>query len=396
MTGGKKTGKKGFETEEIVRSYFLGAGFFVLRGVRVQNGGDDLTDIDLWLYERSATLGRRRIIIDVKDNAQPKAAERLFFVKGLAEIIQVEATGVATSDSQRSLRELARRHNVLWIDNADLQRLKSSERLTGNSRITEEMFADLISKVDSSRSSRMVRDAFVAVKSAVADRFGPYSANLATDHAHNFARLAVGAHPTSLAAEVFTRLVYFSIGVAAAALDFTSGETALRPHSERVASLSEVIRFGADAKGTEEKLRWVEAAIRDYAPNSAGLGKAIRSAFTDALRAVPAEGLAEVVAKMSSSDRLFRAARDLELAAYAVDLPMFDELLLDAKSFLGAVLDFINIDRANFAKCWQPNRNVAPQLAEELTPEVEEVKPRLALADGKLPFPETDQGIKPA
>ena len=95
----------------------MGAGFFVVRGVKLRYGGDELTDIDLWLYERSATLARRRIIIDIKDNAQPKAAERLFFVKGLAELIQVEATGIATSDTRRSLRELARKHNVLWIDN---------------------------------------------------------------------------------------------------------------------------------------------------------------------------------------------------------------------------------------------------------------------------------------
>ena len=144
MSGGKKTGKKGFETEEIVRSYFLEAGFFVIRGVKLRNGGDELTDIDLWLYERSATLARRRIIIDIKDNAQPKAAERLFFVMGLAEIIHVEATGVATSDNRRSLRELARKHNVLWIDNADLQRLKSSEKLAVPSRITDEMLDNLI------------------------------------------------------------------------------------------------------------------------------------------------------------------------------------------------------------------------------------------------------------
>lgn len=365
MTAAKKTGKKGLETEEVIRSYFLGAGFFAVRGVKLRRGDDDLTDIDLWLYERSATLARRRIIIDIKDKAEPKAAERLFFVKGLAEIMQVEATGVVTSDSRRSLRELARKHNVLWIDNSDLQRLKSSEKLTASSRLTDEAINDLIAKVDTARSSRKVRDAFWSIKSSVGDRFGPSCANTAIDGAQHFGKLAIEAHPNSLPAQVFTRLVYFSAAIAAAALDYTSGEIALRPHAERLASLTTAIRFGEDAKGTEDKLRWTEAAIRDFAPNATGLGGVIRSGFNEAVKSVPAEGLAEVVVKMANSDRLFRAARDLEQAAYSTELPPFDGLSVEARSLLGAVLDFAGIDRAVFAKSWDAGQRASTRIPKD-------------------------------
>lgn len=388
MSGGnKKTGKKGLETEEIVRSYFQNAGFFVLRGVKLRNGRDDLTDIDLWLYERSATLARRRIVIDIKDNAQPKAAERLFFIKGLAEIMQVEASGVATSDSRPSLRELARSHNVLWIDNADLQRLKSSQKLAASSRITNEALDELISRVDASRSSRDARDAFSSVKSSVADRFGPSCANTAIEAAQHFAKLTIEAHPNSLPAQVFTRLLYFSSAIAAAALDFSSGEIALRPNAERLVKLANAIRFGVDAKGTEDKLRWAEAAIREFAPNGAGVADVVRSRFNEALQSIPAEGLAEVVAKMANSDRLFRAACDLEQAAYMSDLVTFDDLSLDARSFLGAVLDFVAIDRTLFAKSWHPARGLAPNQtteapAKEATAALDEHK--TAQGDGKL------------
>ncbi len=371
MSGGKKTGKKGFGTEEVVRYYFLAAGFFVVRGVKLRNGGDELTDIDLWLYERSATLARRRIIIDIKDNAQPKAAERLFFVKGLAEIIQVEAAGIATSDNRKSLRELARKHNVLWIDNSDLQRLKSSQKLTSSSRITDEMLEELILRVDTSRSSRNVRDAFVSVKSSVADRFGPSCANTATDGAQLFAKMAVESHPGSLPAQVFTRLVYFSSAIAAAALDFSSGESALRPNPERLSSLANAIRFGEDVRGTEDKLRWAEAAIRDFAPNGSGIAEMVRKRFNEALQSIPAESLAEVVVKMANTDRLFRAARDLEQAAYAIELLSFDDLSIDAKSFLGAILDFIDVERKHFAECWSHSTKAAPAaqaITQENTP----------------------------
>lgn len=355
----KKTGKKGFETEEVVRSYFLGAGFFVVRGVKLRHGADELTDIDLWLYERSATLARRRIIIDIKDNAQPKAAERLFFVKGLADVIQVEATGIATSDPRRSLRELARKHNVLWIDNADLQRLKSSERLKALSRLTDEDLAQRIVAVDTQRSSKIVRDIFATIKSSVADRFGPSCANTAIDGAQYFARMAVEAHPGSAPAELFTRLVYFACAIAAAALDFASGESALRPQGERLSALTDAIRFGEDPKGTNDRLRWAEAAIRDYAPNGAGIADLVRSRFNEALRSVPAESLAEIIVKFANSDRLFNAARDLEQAAFLVDCPSFDDLSLDAKSILGAVLDFIAVGRVPFAQAWTASGRAA-------------------------------------
>lgn len=327
--------------------------------------GDELTDIDLWLYERSATLARRRIIIDIKDNAQPKAAERLFFVKGLADLIQVEASGIATSDPRRSLRDLARKHNVLWIDNADLQRLKSSERLMAKSRLTDEELAQRIAAVDTQRSSKIVRDTFVAIKSSVADRFGPSSANTAIDGAQYFARMAVEAHPKSGPAELFTRLTYFACAIAGAALDFASGETALRPHAERLAGLTDSIRFGEDPKGTFDKLRWAEAAIREYAPNGAGVADLVRTRFNEALRSVPAESLAEVVVKFANSDRLFNAARDLERAAFVITCPSFDDLSVDARSILGAVLDFVSVGRLQFSQAWPTSTGVDTVVEDE-------------------------------
>ena len=41
---------KGVSLEEVLRSYFLRAGFFVVRGVPFRLKGEDLSDIDLWLY----------------------------------------------------------------------------------------------------------------------------------------------------------------------------------------------------------------------------------------------------------------------------------------------------------------------------------------------------------
>lgn len=357
----RASGAKGLMTEELVRAYFLRAGFFVMRGIKLRHEGTELTDIDMWVYERSATLSRRRTIIDIKDKKIPQAAERLFFVKGVASVIAVEGAGVATTDNRPLLRGLARKYGVLWIDGADLQRLKESDALTGLNRLTEEEFGREIAGVDNARNGRIFRDKIDEVKSAVADRFGPASANTALEGFQLFAREAASAHPSSLAARAAGRLAYLSAGIAAAAFDFASADTALRPSAERVTHMINSIRFGADTEGALSNLRWTEAAIREYLPNGVGLAQVMREKFSAALAAVPAEGLAEIIAKLSNSDKLFNIAKSLERAAYATHLVPFDQCDLDSKSFLGALLDFAEVSRLGFSEAWagQPKIDIA-------------------------------------
>lgn len=136
---------KGHRTEEMVRLYFYKSGFYALRGVKIKYDGIDLTDVDIWVYERSATLSRRRLIIDVKDKKVPQAAERLMFVVGLADVIGVESAGVATTESRPALRDLAKKKGIIWIDNDDLKRIKNSEPLLSLERISEEALYEKVS-----------------------------------------------------------------------------------------------------------------------------------------------------------------------------------------------------------------------------------------------------------
>jgi hypothetical protein len=160
----------------------------------------------------------------------------------------------------------------------------------------------------------------------------------------------------------------------------------LRPHQDRLASLTEAIRFGDDPKGTADKLRWAEAAIRDYAPNGAGLAELIHTRFTEALQSVPAENLAEITVKMTNSDRLFKAARDLEQAAFLIDCPSFDDLTVDAKTFLGAVLDFVTIDRLTFAGAWSLRKTASKSAGGP------EAAPIPSKASDEKTIPPTDDG----
>src|SRR5262245_25543513 len=140
----KPTGAKGYALEEALRNYFLLAGLYVVRGVPIRLEGEDLTDIDLWLYERPSGSARRRLVVDAKFKTKPKAAERLFWTKGLSEFLRVEGGYVATTDSRPTIRLMARRIGLSVLDGNDLNRIASSVKTAASKRLAEEDFIQLV------------------------------------------------------------------------------------------------------------------------------------------------------------------------------------------------------------------------------------------------------------
>ncbi|WP_407058577.1 hypothetical protein [Syntrophotalea acetylenica] len=350
---------KGFKTEELLRAYFLRAGFFVVRGIKLKIKDTELTDSDLLVYERSATLARRRTVIDVKDKKSPQAAERLFFVSGLAQILGVEGAGVATTDKNPILRELARKSKILWIDGDDLQRLKKSDKVLYPNRLSEEEMFDKIDQLDKLRGGRKYRVLTEDIKSSIGDRFGVSSANRAIEAFQVFVDEAIKSHPKSVSAEVLSRLAYFSCSLAAASLDFASADSALRPTEERCKLMSNAIRYGENAQDTFQKLEWTELALREYIENGASIAREIKDKFTTDAGSFPSEDLAEIVIKLSNTNKLFEVARSLETAAFRVYPVCFDDLATDAKSFVGAMLDFCSLDRRHFSDAMSKAKEVS-------------------------------------
>src|SRR6185437_2252228 len=124
--------------EELLRAYFLRAGFFVTRGVPLSYNDEDLTDVDLMLYERPTGATRRIEIVDIKYKQRPKAVERLLWTRGLVEALNVDGAYVATPDSRPMLRELAAKLGLVLIDGADLQRIRESPNVLFPERLTDE------------------------------------------------------------------------------------------------------------------------------------------------------------------------------------------------------------------------------------------------------------------
>jgi hypothetical protein len=125
-------GAKGAVLEEVLRAYFLRAGFFVVRGVPFRFADEDLTDVDLWLYERPTGASRRVQICDVKYKQRPKAVERIFWTSGLAGALEVDGAYVATTTFSRPCpKDLVphRRFGRLRVS-AGLQSLRLATTLT--------------------------------------------------------------------------------------------------------------------------------------------------------------------------------------------------------------------------------------------------------------------------
>lgn len=349
----KAKGQQGYDFEELLRAYFLRAGFFVLRGVPLRFGGDDATDLDIWLYERPTGTARRVQIVDAKFKARPKAVERIFWTKGLATALEVDGAYVATTDKRKTLRPFAKRIGISLIDGGDLERIRNVVKLEDSARLTEEELQTLLRSVDSARHNREYSDGYSILKGGVAEVFGAPMTNRGLDTFNQFSRLAVEAHRGSEAAEVAGRVAYMAAALTAVALDFVSTVEPFQTNAERRKLFLAVIRLGttSEAEGLE-RFRIATALARNYAQNGTGVAAQIQNGYERDLAAIPAEIIADQAIKMVTDGTMFSVARLLEERAFAKRCPSFDQLTVNEKAFVGTLLDFVDVGRASFATAW--------------------------------------------
>jgi hypothetical protein len=349
--GGK--GDKGYRLEELLRAYFLRAGFFVVRSVPFQDAGDDLTDIDLWLYERPTGSSRRRQIVDAKSRTRPKAVERLLWTKGLCQLLDVDGAYVATTDARPMLRGISKKLGISVLDGAEIRRIGQSDKVIYPDRISEEDFAKKITSIDKARRSKEFHLQYHDIKFSLIDHFGPGTINRALDSFAFFATSAVTSHPNTDAAEIVLRLTYFAAAIVALSLDYIGSEVAFRAAEERQEALVNAIRFGdIDEKAGFERIRLAMGLLQKYAPTGEATARAVDLAVKQDFKNIPAEIIAEYVVKSTSPEDLFQIARQLEHVAFLNAVTSFDGLGMEDKSFIAMLLDYSGVDRARFACGW--------------------------------------------
>lgn len=348
MNGVSKA-SKGASLEEVLRSYFLRSGFFVIRGVPFRLADEDLTDVDLWLYERPTGTSRRVQICDIKYKQRPKAVERLLWTKGLAAALGVDDAYVATTDKRRALHNFARQLNLQLIDGNDLARIQASQALSEQHRITDEELDVSIRSVDAEMRRRTLAEARLDVVSSLSEGFGAQSVVRALGAFSRLSEMAVSFHPGSAAAHVAVRLSYLASAIACVSLDYVSAQGALRPIEDRRKMVLDAVRLGA--LGSEEgqrNLRFAVGLVEKYLPSGRSAARALERGLKADLDKIPAEIVADQAIRQIKTDQLFSVAKELEAGCYAVAVPAFDSLSVSARAMLGALLDFCGTDRTRF------------------------------------------------
>jgi hypothetical protein len=349
-----KSGAKGYVLEELLRAYFIRAGLFAVRGVPLQADGEDLTDIDIWLYERPTGSSRRRQIVDVKSKLKPKAAERLFLTKGLYELLAVDGAYVATTDTRSLLKDISRRLGIQLLDGSDLKRITESEKIVFPNRLTEEELDDRIKAIDKNRRSKTFQIAYHQLKCSLLDNFGPGTVNRSLDHFGRFSAALTESHPNSAAAEVLMRLCLIAASFSSVSLDACLSKVSFKSSEDRRRTILNVVRYGdEDEDRGIEKVRVAIALIAKYGPNGSALSQSILRAIREDYERIPAEIIVDHVLTHLKSDGLFSVAKSLDSQAFNRDVLGFDELSLEEKGYVGSLLDFVGTDRAAFAEGWK-------------------------------------------
>ncbi|WP_342234666.1 hypothetical protein [Inquilinus sp. OTU3971] len=352
------------DLEDTLKAYFWRAGYFVVRGVPFRVDGDDVTDIDLWLYERPGASTRRRLIVDVKNRKSPRASERLIWTKGLQSALGVDGAIVATTDKRIGSRRLARALNVMLLDGDGIGELIRDEQLKASNQLSSTEFDEAVKAVDEQRRSSEWRQALYEARTALLSGMGVHSTNRCLAANLFFAEQAVLSQPGSVQSNIAVRLCFFTAALVTISLDYMLAEQIFRPIEERRESVTNSIRFGqTDAGGTIPTIRGALGLVRKYAENGSAVAKQVEYGFYSEAERIPAEIIAEYVTRGAVSDGLFDVARQLAEASYAVELPSFDQLLLGAKSILGVFLDFNGVSREKLALAWPQNVRAQPYAA---------------------------------
>ncbi len=223
-----KSGEIGLMLEELLKSYFWLAGYFVVRGLPYRIDTEDITDVDLWLYERPGASTRRRLIVDIKYRRSPRATERIIWTRGLQLALAVDTGIVATTDNRPSTRRLAKSLGIVLLDGHAITRLTQSGQLKESGQLQFEEMESLVKATDRERRSNEWRSTFHESRASLLTGLGVQSANKNLKANAFFAEQVTFAHPGSDQAQLGMRLVLFTSSLVAISLDFMLADQAFR------------------------------------------------------------------------------------------------------------------------------------------------------------------------
>lgn len=332
---------KGANLEELVRAYFARQGYFAIRSVPFRFEGEDVTDIDVWLYARQAASARIRVVVDVKNKKSPRAFERVLWVKGVQAVLKSDRAIVATTDMNPALARFAQSQGVGVLSKAFLERLE--KKLVPENRLTFEQFVEHIQENASHKKDGDWLKVLGEAKSAVASLPG-FPAFNKTMMAFRFFAERAEVRPQFQAQAL--RCAMLCSALACVALDAALERFVYDEPQSRHVGLLEGVTYGDAGDGRVRQS--IETALGLLAEGMAN-GKAIaaqaRERLSDQLKAIRADVIAEHFMRETNAQHLYPVAKELEEWAFS-ERPLEQPVLsIEARTILGVFADFVVVKR---------------------------------------------------
>lgn len=337
---------KGPRMEELLRSYFLKAGYYVVRGVPFIYEGFDVTDIDLWLYSRTSSVSREITLVDAKNKKTPQAIERIFWVQGLRIATKATNAVVATTEKRQEVKDFGRELGVLVLDGTFLGKLDKTDDPNARRFSEEELFSKIdeysLNKLDGDWRGRMVRAKSLLAKSLSFD-----SCNEWLSQGQFFAEQSI---TKSHQRETALRCLYMVCSFIAVAVDYCMKELSFHEQSERSTLIKDGFTYGSKGStGLKKILNVAMGLIEQHANDGMAISRQVRSSIDRQLDALNTAILGEFFSKNDVARTLFSAAKEFEQMAMSRDFSSHANATPELRSILYCLLDFWEIDRVMFS-----------------------------------------------
>ncbi len=332
----KKQGElfKGELMEEKLRVYFQNNGYYVARGVKYNFEGNEITDIDLFLYGRTSSISRERTNVDIKNKKNPKAFERILWAKGLQILLEFDSCVVATTDKRELIRNYGLRHQTTILDGNFLQKL--SYDIT--QRITEEDLLIQFNKIKSYKiyKNQTWKTIYENSKSRLLSELDFSGYNSSIIDLNYFLNKCFDKQKKENA----LRASYIVLSHSLLILDFILKDIAFLEPNLRKESLNNGFKYGN--LGREGVNRTIDMAVK------IGGSKISANEIKKTLETTEMDILKEYFSKAETTKNIFKWAIKFEQLAFQKVIPNPNDLEPDLKSTLAIMLDHFNINRKNY------------------------------------------------
>lgn len=331
---------KGEIAEEVLRNYFIEQGYFVVRSLPFTYNQIDITDVDLWLYEKASPFTRARTNVDIKNKSNPQAFERIVWSKGLQVTLGLDKTIVATTSTRKEAREFGLTNDVTMLDGTFLNYL--IQKGINQNRITEEDFIVAISNESCGKKQDDWKARYLVSKSKLLTKLNFDGCNEYLKEIHYFLeQCLIREHNTATP----LRILYINIAYFLLSIDYIVKNYLTLDQNTRIENLANGFNYGERGKERTEAITNAAIRLASSVIANPNVVKTLQMEVNKQIKNRPVEILADFFSRISNINSLFDIAKSFESFSYSTLITTPTKLPAELQGIIGLLSDFLQIDR---------------------------------------------------